>query len=251
MMEIFIYKLVAPNGKIYIGQTNNIKRRFQSHKTSCCDTKISRSIKKYGWETFAKEILIEANEKCADDIERFYIKFFDSVKCGLNLESGGNKNKKLNEETKDKLRQRVITDEMRKKYSKKMSDLTKQKLSLSKKGKALSIKHKEAIQRGHLNRRYPGMTIDEIEQFRKVKVHICKPKSAKPKSADEAGKIKRKLTDEQKEKIRKSHLGYKFTDEAKNKMRIAKLGRKLGAHTEEWNRKISQSLKKYNKQDGN
>lgn len=57
----FIYKLTAPNGKVYIGQAININRRFSSYRNLSCkeQQKLYNSIKKYGWDNFKKEILFD------------------------------------------------------------------------------------------------------------------------------------------------------------------------------------------------
>jgi len=57
-----IYKLVNPNGKIYIGQSIDIKRRFSEYRRKNCkdQRKLYHSLLKYGWEnhqTFILEIV--------------------------------------------------------------------------------------------------------------------------------------------------------------------------------------------------
>jgi group I intron endonuclease len=55
----YIYKLTSPNGKIYIGQTNNFNGRLAEHKSNAKwrKTKLYNSIRKYGWDNFTKEII--------------------------------------------------------------------------------------------------------------------------------------------------------------------------------------------------
>lgn len=91
----FIYKLTAPNGKIYIGQAININRRFSSYRNLNCKNqpKLYNSIKKYGWENFKKEILFDGviSQIQINEIETKYISKY--IKNGLNLceiGSGGN-----------------------------------------------------------------------------------------------------------------------------------------------------------------
>lgn len=125
------------NGKIYIGQSREIKRRYDRH-VNCKKPKyeLEKAIKKYGienfnytiLETFTSEILEEVN-KWMDDKEDYYISFYNSVAPnGYNLLSSrhhpqfsditkkriseacsGEKNgfygKKHSEETKEKMRQ--------------------------------------------------------------------------------------------------------------------------------------------------
>lgn len=54
-----IYKLTAPNGHFYIGQTSDIKVRFSQYRNMQDNhqPKLLNSIKKYGWESFKVELL--------------------------------------------------------------------------------------------------------------------------------------------------------------------------------------------------
>ena len=55
---MYLYKITNNiNQKIYIGITNNYKKRWANHGTE--DTVISNAIKKYGKENFTFEVLFE------------------------------------------------------------------------------------------------------------------------------------------------------------------------------------------------
>jgi len=103
---IIIYKLTAPNGKSYVGQTSNIINRFYLYSSYNCknQVKLYRSLVKYKWNNFTKEILEYLPDELSDEYERFYIK---RLKCcsrsGLNCQSGGNKNKHHSDESKKKM----------------------------------------------------------------------------------------------------------------------------------------------------
>lgn len=61
---IGIYKITKKqNGKSYIGQSNNIERRFQEHRTKGKTSRIpvDRAIEKYGVEAFTYEIVEECS----------------------------------------------------------------------------------------------------------------------------------------------------------------------------------------------
>lgn len=88
-----IYKITnLINGHIYIGQTNNVERRFSDHIAGTGENKnslIHRAIEKYGANNFTFEVLgwfEDYNEK-----EQYYI---DLYKCrapyGYNIQDGGN-----------------------------------------------------------------------------------------------------------------------------------------------------------------
>jgi hypothetical protein len=171
------------NGKIYIGQDkNNNPSYFGSGDL------IKRSIKKHGKENFIKEILCvcntidELNEK-----EKFYINEFNSTdrNIGYNITIGGTNgtmlNRKHSKETKEKMRSsalgkkksenhrkniglsmkgRVISDEERRRRSENsslkgvkkspLSDITKKKISNSKKGSIHSNETKEKMRLSHM-----------------------------------------------------------------------------------------------------
>lgn len=89
-----IYKLNFPNGKCYIGLSNNIKRRLKEH---CGDSKkgklpIHQAIKKYGLTEFEllEEISSEDRVKLQER-ERYWIQYYKSnqKKFGYNITSGG------------------------------------------------------------------------------------------------------------------------------------------------------------------
>lgn len=90
------------NGKKYIGQTSNYSKRcFPSNYKGC--TKLYNAIKKYGWENFSHEILEDnLTLEQANEREEYYISFYNTIKEGYNLKSGG-LNNLFSEETKQKL----------------------------------------------------------------------------------------------------------------------------------------------------
>lgn len=95
-MKKSIYKITnLINGKSYIGQTNNVKRRFQEHKNPAeaadgTSKLLHRAIQKYGVENFSFEILEEDIENY-DERERYWIKHYHSLsdENGYNIAEGG------------------------------------------------------------------------------------------------------------------------------------------------------------------
>lgn len=102
---MIIYKISNNiNNKIYIGQTTKtLKKRWSDHYWGN-RTVISKAIRKYGRENFNIEIIDKANS--LDELnllEQKYIKEFNSLSPnGYNLDTGG-KNRNLSEETKLKI----------------------------------------------------------------------------------------------------------------------------------------------------
>lgn len=86
-----IYKITRlKTGEVYIGQSTNIKNRWQQHAKSCynCGT-ISHStlhtiMKKDGIENFTWELIEEVDKSKLTERERYWINFYDSKKFGLN-----------------------------------------------------------------------------------------------------------------------------------------------------------------------
>src|ERR1700761_830172 len=115
-MDCIIYKITCPNGKMYIGQTTQeFGKRMNQHKNEAnhpdrggCRA-LYNAIRKYGWDNFVKEIIHECSVEELDSLEQYYIENFNTmVPNGYNLLSGGNKNKKASDETREKIRQAII-----------------------------------------------------------------------------------------------------------------------------------------------
>lgn len=91
-MIIKIYKITnLLNGKIYIGQTRMCNYNWKRYYGG--GLLISKAVKKYGKENFAKEILLECDcQEDANEAEQFYISEFNSTdkKIGYNILYGGN-----------------------------------------------------------------------------------------------------------------------------------------------------------------
>ena len=105
-----IYKIMSPNGKVYIGRTKNFNGRMAEHKhnalTKQSNYPIHKAIRKHGWDNMIKEIICEVSVNDAQKIEEQFILAYDSVKRGYNSTyagSGGNMFKD-NPELLEKLR---------------------------------------------------------------------------------------------------------------------------------------------------
>lgn len=88
-----IYRITnLVNGKRYIGQTVNIKKRFHDHQNYSSNTHLKNSITKYGLENFKFEVLFEVSSKTqADKLEIALIAKYDLTNPmnGYNKDSGG------------------------------------------------------------------------------------------------------------------------------------------------------------------
>lgn len=157
---MIIYKITCLiNGKIYIGQTTtDIEKRWRRHTWRCTlDSRrmaISNAIDKYGKENFKIELIDSANSvEELNEKEVYYINMLNSLSPnGYNIDPGGN-NKKMRQETKDKIsssnKGKVISELTRLRLSishkgYKMKDDTKKKLSDINKLKSIDNKVREA-----------------------------------------------------------------------------------------------------------
>lgn len=105
---IYCYTCSA-NGKKYVGQTTNLKRRIKAHKSHCgyrgCSA-FYRAIEKYGYDNFTFAILREGITT-REELNRLEGEYIDSLRAlvpnGYNLKTGGS-NVRHNEITKIKAR---------------------------------------------------------------------------------------------------------------------------------------------------
>lgn len=97
------------NGKMYIGQSTDIKNRISSHKRNIFKKNypIYLDIRKFGIENFVFEIIEECKKENLDALEKKYIKEFKTyLEYGYNKTTGGTTGykKEISEETKEKIR---------------------------------------------------------------------------------------------------------------------------------------------------
>lgn len=106
---IGIYKITNPSGKIYIGQSVDIKRRFIDYKKSLKKQQIRlyNSIKKYGYENHIFEVIEECNIELLNERERYWQDYYNVLSNnGLNcrLTKTNDKSGRLSNETIQKLK---------------------------------------------------------------------------------------------------------------------------------------------------
>jgi len=139
---IGIYKITSPKGRIYIGQSMNIRRRFRCYKRLACkeQPQIYASLKKHGVDKHKFEIVTECETDELNDLERYYQELYNCLgKGGLNC---------VYQDLGDGIR--IVSEETRRKISdfhkgKPKSAEAKMKMSIAKKGIKLSKEHIEKI----------------------------------------------------------------------------------------------------------
>lgn len=92
-----IYKITnISNGKVYIGQAVDIGARWKQHikrgigAEAPLKNKLYPEMAEYGVENFTFEILEECSRDKLNELEKFWIDFYDSKNLGLNVTGGNN-----------------------------------------------------------------------------------------------------------------------------------------------------------------
>lgn len=121
------------NGKLYIGVTNNFNKRMREHSYAYNDYRISRAIRKYGWENFSSKIICttENKDQAYKELEPKYIAEgkTNDPNIGYNSTAGGEGSVGYNpsSQTRKKMRD--------KKLGRKLSEEHKTKIAESNRGK--------------------------------------------------------------------------------------------------------------------
>lgn len=131
------------NGKCYVGQTSNFKRRNNEWRClkKCYNKHIDVDRELYGLDKFTVEVLAEAD--CLEDayeLEQRFIADYNSI-CpnGYNISTGGHGTSGVEGYWKDKHR----------------SEETKQKIREGNKGKHFSEEHKQKLSEAHKGKPSP------------------------------------------------------------------------------------------------
>lgn len=98
------------NHKKYIGQSIDVYSRWNAHKNALNGNRhrniyLQRAWNKYGEDNFNFYIIKECSSDIIDELEKHYISMFNSTynQYGYNIESGGNANKQIPIETREKM----------------------------------------------------------------------------------------------------------------------------------------------------
>lgn len=85
---IGIYKITnLCNGMVYIGQSNDIFRRWGEHKRKRKkqNTLLYKAMNEYGIENFSFEVLEECEVEELNQKEKYYINKYNSLENGYNM----------------------------------------------------------------------------------------------------------------------------------------------------------------------
>lgn len=210
---IGIYKITSPSGKVYIGQSRDIKKRWSSHRRSGRTTKLYSSFRKYGVKYHKFEVIHELKECDAsqdemDRLEQYYMDLYREHGFELlNLQEAG--------------RSAVPSEE------------TRRKMSEAQKGKKVSEETKRKLSKINSGKNHPKYGTKHSKETRDK---ISKANKGNKRSEE----VKKKLSELK--KGNKNMLGKSHTEETKNKISMAKKGVK---QSDETKKKRSEAIKKW------
>lgn len=182
---IGIYKITSPSGKIYIGCSTDILRRFKKYKWIDCkgQTKLYNSLKKHGSSTHVFQLIEECDENELHEKERYWQDYYDVTgQYGLNLKltTSTNQSGRLSAETRMKIsianKGKVRTSEQNKEMSKRM--LGKPSWN---KGRKASDEH-----RANMSKAHAGKKRKPLSEETKLKISLSQKGKPKPKHTAES-----------------------------------------------------------------
>lgn len=204
--KAWVYKITSPSGRIYVGSTLNVPKRKSAYRCLSIpsQTKIYRSLLKYGFESHSFEVICECTYDNVREKEAYYGILFNTL-CpnkGLNcnLPKHGEGISAISENTRGKMRiaklGRKLSLEHRKKISnsnvgkhnKKRTPEQNDRNRIAQTGKKLSQEHKEKLRITSTGRKHSLESIEKIKLINKGRKHtaehIAKNRAAQLKRAE-------------------------------------------------------------------
>lgn len=214
-----IYKIEnLINHKVYIGQSKDIKSRFNQHKSGETNKHLKRAFEKYGIENFSFEIIKETYDRNYWEIFLIQIYHATDDNFGYNIECGGTYGSPIRtEEEKENYREskreyyRNLPDSEKKRLAKEHSEKLRKRIQ--EKGATEAEKQHYANQKG--KRPSCGNTNNNKSHTYEKILNL----SHKGKDNGMFGKHR---TEEEKKHLSELHKGKKgtpHTEEHKNKMK--------------------------------
>ena len=250
--NIGIYKITSPSGKVYIGETGDLKKREYQYRTLQCKSQrfLYHSLKKYGWENHTFEVignclyedlrklehLITAEyrellgERNVMTLRTYYEDKCYTAESTRKLLSIAKKGKKHSEEGLKKRKETQKRGIEHPNYGKKRDDETKEKISLNRIGK---YKGEKSYWYG---KNLPKEITDKISNTLKGRnVGELNPNYG------------RKHTDEERKKMSDANVGRILSQEIRDKISKSTSGEKhhfYGKKHSEETRKLQSDVKK-------
>jgi len=233
-----IYKITSPSGRIYIGQSLNIYKRWADYRSLCnCSEqyKLYNSFLKYGVKNHIFEIICECSSlEESNTKEVYYGKLFNVTDkyTGLNIRDCGGSSGSHNAETLLKMSKSQL--------GKKRSEEFKKQISIRQKGRPAWNKGKSGCQVAWNK----GLSMSNETKEKLSKAHSGKVLSIEQKNKISISLIGRVKTDEHLKKIGKSNKGKIVSDATRKKLSESHKGI---LQSEESKKKKSEALKDFYK----
>ena len=159
-----VYKHTSPSNKVYIGITSMNPLRRWANGNGYRTQVFYRAIKKYGWDNFAHEILLDGLTK--DEAEQKEIELISYYKSnqkeyGYNVDNGGSSVGCHSEETRRKLSENMIGDTRNK--GRIHTDESRKHMSDAHKGKKLSEETKRKLSEINVGKKYTDEAIENMK----------------------------------------------------------------------------------------
>ena len=196
--KFIVYRHISPSGKVYVGITSNIPSvRWGKAGNQYKGSRIFyNAIKKYGWDNFKHEILLENQpEKAAKYTEKYLIKWYKIHKVSYNITDGG-------EGTLG--------------FSHPMSEKCKEALRIANTGRKLTQEQKENLRKIHTGKKASSETIEKLRLS-----HLGHKDSEETKRKKSLNRKGKKLSKESIEKLRNSKIGRTVPEAVRIKIRNA------------------------------
>lgn len=252
-----IYKITAPTGKIYIGQSRNVSFRWRQYDKDKIrkknNRKVDNSILKYGYESHQFELLHQlpkdVEQSVLNEYEQLYIDLYRACKVELmNLRDAGyhglyseeSKIRMRNAQLGKKSSPEAIEKRRAKIIGKKRSAETIRKISNANKGKVRSEEYRLKFS---LSRKGIPRSAESVLKTAKALKGRKLTEEHKAKIAASNKKVVRKpASEDTKLKMSLAHKGRKKSPEAIRKSSIARTGQK---RTPEQRERIRQAALRY------
>ena len=171
-MSEVVYKIVNPKGRVYIGQTTNLKKRVSQYGrlTNKTQSRLYNSFKKYGFKAHEISVLEECKVEDLNIRERFWQEHYEVLtKVGLNCRMTATTDKSgyLSEETKRKMSKAQKGKSIPEETRRKISNTLKGNTPVNKGTKGLYKQSKESNRKRSETGKTSSTTAKAVEQYTK------------------------------------------------------------------------------------
>ena len=172
-----VYKITSPTGKVYIGQSINILKRWREHKNyTGVGPKLKHSYEKHGFQNHIKEIIEECPLKQLDERETYWKQYYLNQENGdynkvlfnnlYDIGKSGPWNEEQIQNHRNIFQDRIITWKVGRKKGWKMSEEQKILRSIPKSEETKQNMRKPKSEQGKLNMRVPKPNLQKsITQY--------------------------------------------------------------------------------------